>query len=59
MKLVEKKYDPKIYALNVKTITKKVDHITTLITYIPRKVLKEHNTIILCIDVIFINGIKG
>ena len=41
-----------------KTTNRKVDHVIAPITRIPKEILKEYKNITLCIDVMFINGIK-
>ena len=58
VKLAEEIYDPNIYALKRKTTNWKVNHVIAPITKIPKKILKEYKNITLCIDVMFISGIK-
>ena len=58
MKLAEGIYSPTIYALKGKTVNRKVDHVITPVTSIPKQILKEYKHITLCIDVMFINCIK-
>ena len=58
VKLVDEIYGPNVYTLKGKTTNQKVDHVIAPITRIPKEVLKEYKNITLCIDVMFINGIK-
>ena len=58
VKLAEERYGPNIYAIKGKTTNRKVDHVVALITSIPKQLLKEYKNIMLCIDVMFVNGIK-
>ena len=58
VKRAEEIYGPNVYALKGKTMNRKVDHVVAPITKIPKKILKEYKNITLCIDVMFINGIK-
>ena len=41
-----------------KTTNQKVDYVVAPVTRIPKEILKEYKNITLCIDVMFINGIK-
>ena len=54
VKRAEVIYSPNVYALKGKTTNQKVDHVVAPIT----RILKEYKNITLCIDVMFINGIK-
>ena len=58
VKLAEEIYSPYKYALKGKTVNRKVDHVIAPITSIPKQILKEYKNITLCIDVMFVNGIK-
>ena len=58
VKLVEETYGPNIYALKGKTVNRKADHVIAPVTSIPKQILKEYKNITLCIDVMFVNGIK-
>ena len=58
VKLAEEIYNPNIYAIKGKTTNRKVDYVVAPITSIPKQLLKEYKNITLCIDVMFVNGIK-
>ena len=58
VKRAEDIFDPNVYALKGKTTNRMVDHVVAPITRIPKEILKEYENITLCIDVMFINGIK-
>ena len=58
VKLAGEIYGPNIYALKRKTISRKVNHVISPITRIPKQILKEYKNIMLCIDVMFINDIN-
>ena len=58
VKRAETIYGPNVYALKGKTTNRKVDHVVVPITRIPKEILKDYKNITLCIDVMFINGIK-
>ena len=58
IKVTETIYCPNIYALKGKTVNRKADHVVAPITGIPEQILKEYKYITLCIDVMFINGLK-
>ena len=58
MKLAEEIDDLNIYVLKWKTVNRKVDFVVALVTRIPKQILIENKNITLCIDVMFVNGIK-
>ena len=58
VKLAEEIYGLNVYALKENTTNQKVDHVIAPITRIPKEILKEYKNITLCIDVMFIKGIK-
>ena len=58
VKLAEEIHSPNIYAFKRKTTNKKLDHVVAPVTSMPKQILKEYKNITLCIDVMFINGIK-
>ena len=58
VKRAETIYGPNVFALKGKTTNRKVDHVVAPITRIPKEILKDYKNITLCIDVMFVNGIK-
>ena len=58
VKQAENIFGPNVFALKGKTTNRKVDHIVAPVTRIPKEILKKYRNVTLCIDVIFINGIK-
>ena len=58
VKLAKEIYGPDIYALKEKIVNRKVNHVVAPVTSIPKQILREYKNIILCIDVIFVNGLK-
>ena len=58
VKLAEEIYGPNTYALKGKTVNRKVDQVVAPVTSIPKQILKEYKNNTLCIDVMFVNGIK-
>ena len=58
VKVAEEIYGQNLYALKGKTTNQKVNHVIAPIIRIMKQILKECKNITLCIDVMFINGIK-
>ena len=58
VKRADEIYGPNVYALKGKTTNRKINHVIAPITEIPKEILKEYKNITLCIDIMFINGIK-